>query len=171
MTEPEGSGASDGVGKSAKGGGFFAIDARIWAKVTTAGMNEAVAYLVLACGTGHDNKSTSWSTNAVMKDAGIGWVRAKDAIGRLVACGFIQCAESHTDARPRYQLATLLELVAHECATNPPAKLDYLEQELLSDLLGGKLPSNKTGRARADRLCQRGVTQRCSRALQTARTC
>jgi hypothetical protein len=87
MSEPAGSGASDEVGKNANGGGFFAIDARIWAKVTTTGMNEAVAYLVLACGTSHDNKTTSWSTNAVMKYAGIGWVRAKDAIVRLIACG------------------------------------------------------------------------------------
>ncbi len=169
MTEPEGSGSSDGVGKSAKGGGFFAIDARIWAKVTTAGMNEAVAYLVLACGTGHDNKSTSWSTNAVMKYAGIGWVRAKDAIVHLVGSGFIQCAETHTEARPRYQLATLLELVEHECVTNPPAKPDYFDQELLSGFLVGKQPSNKTGRARADKLCQRGLLRRDAQGVYRLR--
>ncbi len=168
MSEPEESGASAGAGKNAKGGRFFAIDARIWAKVTTAGMNEAVAYLVLACGTGHDNKSTSWSTNAVMKYAGIGWVRAKDAIVRLVASGFIQCAEAHTEARPRYQLATLVELVKHQSATNQPAKPDYFEQELLSDLLAGKQPSNKTARARADRLCQRDLLRRDDQGLYRA---
>jgi hypothetical protein len=92
-------------------GGFFAIDSRIWAKVTAYGMNEAVAFLVLACGTGHGNRSTSWSTSAVMKYAGVGWERAKDAIERLIAGGFIRRSESHTASKPCYELAAYQELV------------------------------------------------------------
>jgi hypothetical protein len=138
-------------------GGFFAIDARIWARVTACGMNESAAYLVLANGTGRNNKGTRWSTNAVMNYTGIGWERAKNAIGRLIAGGFIRCAESHTEARPCYELATYRELVDHEAATNPPAKPDYFEQELLSGLQAGRQPTNKTGRNRAERLCQRGL--------------
>jgi hypothetical protein len=40
-------------------GCFFAIDGRIWANLPSVGMNEAVAYLVLAQGTGGNNKATS----------------------------------------------------------------------------------------------------------------
>src|SRR6266542_70287 len=124
-----------------KGGEFFAIDSRIWAKVTARGLNEAAAYLVLACGTGHGNRSTSWSTKAVMGYAGIGWERAKTAIESLRAGGFLRRAESHTEARPRYELATYRELVEHMSAKNPPAEPDYYERELLADLRAGKQPT------------------------------
>jgi hypothetical protein len=138
-------------------GHFFAIDSRIWAKVTAYGMNEAVAFLVLACGTGHGNRSTNWSTNAVMKYAGVGWERAKRAIERLTAGGFIRCAEGHTASKPCYELAAYQELVKHEAANNPPATLDYLEQKLLAGLRARNQPWNKTGRNRAERLCARGL--------------
>ena len=41
--------------------GFFAIDRRAWARVCALGLNAAVAYLVVACGTGGDNRTTSLS--------------------------------------------------------------------------------------------------------------
>jgi hypothetical protein len=133
--------------------GFFAIDARIWAQVTTAGMNEAVVYLVLARGKGHNNKTTSWSATAVSKYAGIGWHRAKDAIMCLIASNFIRCAESHTRAHPRYQLATYPELLT----AIPPANLDLLEKTVLSDLRAGKQPIGKTMNKVADKLFRRGL--------------
>jgi hypothetical protein len=138
-------------------GRFFAIDSRIWAKVTAYGMNEAVAYLVLACGTGHSNRSTSWSTNAVMTHAGMGWDRAKHAIERLKAGRYYRCADSHTTAHPRYEKATYRELVEYETAKNPPEKPDRWEQEVLSAIQAGKQPSNKPDRNRADQLYLRGL--------------
>jgi hypothetical protein len=39
-------------------GGFFAVDRRAWALVCGLGMNPAVAYLVLAHGTGGDNRTS-----------------------------------------------------------------------------------------------------------------
>ena len=53
------------------GKGFFRVDRRAWAKVCELGMNPAVAYLVLACGTGKDHRGTSWSVQAVQKYTGI----------------------------------------------------------------------------------------------------
>jgi hypothetical protein len=128
-------------------------------------MNEAVAYLVLSCGTRGDNKITSWSTEAVMKYAGIGWARAKPAIVNLLAGGFIRRAESYIETKPRYELATYLELVNHEATNNPPPALDYFEQELLSDLRAGMQPRNKTGRNRAELLCQRGMLRRTAQGV------
>ena len=40
--------------------GFFAVDRRTWARVCGLGLNRAVAYLVLARGTGKSNQETAW---------------------------------------------------------------------------------------------------------------
>src|SRR5271154_4707137 len=101
MTEPDGLESSDAVSKKSHGGEFFAIDSGIWAKLTAAGMNEAVAYLVLACGTGRDNRTTSWSSQALHNYAGISWENGRAAIERLAKRGLIRYAESHTRFKPR----------------------------------------------------------------------
>lgn len=59
---------------------FFAIGKAQWAEACKLGMNPAIAFLVLARGTGGDNSTTSWSAEAVRKNTGIAWVRADDAI-------------------------------------------------------------------------------------------
>lgn len=59
---------------------FFVIGKTQWADACKLGMNPAIAFLVLARGTGGDNITTSWSAEAVRKTAGIAWVRANDAI-------------------------------------------------------------------------------------------
>ncbi len=56
----------------AKGTGrFFAIYKDQWPKVCALGLNPAVAYLVMACGTGRDNRRTVWSVNAIEKYSGV----------------------------------------------------------------------------------------------------
>ena len=92
-------------------GSFFAVDGRTWPKLTTLGMNEAVAYLVLAQGTGANHKATSWSVNSLKTYAGISWERGKAAIENLKREGFLRLAESHTSGKPRYELPTFGELV------------------------------------------------------------
>lgn len=139
------------------GSGFFRIDLRIWGKLTALGMNEAVAYLVLASGTGPENRSTSWSTNAVMLYAGMGWKRAKQAIDRLVAAGFVRTAERHTASAPRYELATNQEMAELQATKRPAARLGKPEQELLSDLVAGKQPVFKKERKIAEQLLEFGL--------------
>ena len=90
-------------------GKFFAIDRRIWAKVCDCGMNESVAYLVLAAGTGPENRITSWSTTSVSKYGGIGIERAKAAIDRLIREEFIRNGDGHTRNKPRYELLLIPE--------------------------------------------------------------
>ena len=138
-------------------GHLFIIDARVWAKVTSIGMSAAVAYLVLACGTGRDNKATPWSIKAVKKYAGMGWERAKPAIDELIAGGFIRLGESHTASKPRYELATYCELVDFETVKNPPAQPNCYEREVLKDLQAGRQPRKKTFRRFAECLCDRGL--------------
>lgn len=134
--------------------GFFQLDKRTWAKVTAVGMNPAAAFLVLACGTGHTNKVTSWSTKAVMTYAGLGWEHAKGAIESLLAEGFIRHAENHMSAKPRYELATWLELVGFQLAK--PRKLSWMEKSILSHAKKGQsLPEVKDWHECAESLCQR----------------
>jgi hypothetical protein len=85
-----------------------------------------------------------------MRYAGVGWERAKDAIGRLIAGGFIRCAEFSTTAHPRYELASYRELLDYEAARNQLAKPDIFEEELLYALRAGKQPTNKAARNRAE---------------------
>jgi hypothetical protein len=90
-------------------GEFFKVDSRNWREVTELGMNPAVAYLILANGTGRDNALTSWSTESVITYGGIGWKRAKEAIEILEQNGFILQTDSSTVARPRYELMKYVE--------------------------------------------------------------
>jgi hypothetical protein len=85
-------------------GSFFAIDRRIWSKLCDSGMNAAVAYLVMACGTGRDNRVTSWSAQALHRYSGIAWERGKAVIDGLIHDGFVLCAADHSPAKPCYEL-------------------------------------------------------------------
>ena len=85
-------------------GGFFAINRELLERVYELGMNPACALLVLASGSGRDNKRTSWSCNAVRKYTSIGRQRAKNAVNQLVEEGVLE-KESGRDIRnPRYTI-------------------------------------------------------------------
>lgn len=88
---------------SAGRGNFFAIDRRVWPKVCDCGINEAVAYLVLARGTDATNRNTKWSTTSVSRYGGIGVERSKAAIDNLIRHGFLCCADGHTRTKPRHE--------------------------------------------------------------------
>lgn len=109
-------------------GDFFAIDHRLWAKVCGLGLNAAVAYLVMARGTGGDNRTTSWSANAIRKHTGIGPKRAGEAIDQLIRAGLVRKVKD--DGRPRYQLAA-----ANNLAEGSDARpdLDQYEEAVLRD--------------------------------------
>lgn len=84
--------------------GFFAVGLDEWRQACEIGLNPAVAFLVLACGTGRDNQTTSWSANAVQEYGGIRWERGKPAIEQLIKAGLVTLADTATKARPRYKL-------------------------------------------------------------------
>ena len=99
------------------GRGFFTVDRRIWDEVCNLGMNEAVAYLVLAQGTGRDNRSTKWSSTALHKYAGVSFERGIAAIERIIRAGYLRYGDNHTNAKPRYELATWAEFTQRDLAT------------------------------------------------------
>lgn len=126
-------------------GEFFAVDRRVWADVVRLGMNAAVAYLVLARGTGRDNRSTSWSIQAIERYTGISRSRAGAAVRLLCESRFIQSVG--LTSRPQYRLVEY-EALLTQVALKP---LTIREQVLYERISEGKQPSG-TERTCASRL-------------------
>ena len=75
-------------------GNFFAVDSRLWERVCAFGLNEAVAYIVLARGTGRDNRTTTWSVESIERYTGISRHRAAAAVKDLQATGLPEYCEA-----------------------------------------------------------------------------
>lgn len=115
--------------------GFFAIDQRTFAKVCELGRNAATAYLVQACGTGRDHRTSAWSVNAVETYTGISRGRAQDAITKLVEKRYV--LKSGPRTRPRYDLVPFQDL-----PQNKLQPLSRREQEVYNLVRAGEsLPS------------------------------
>lgn len=82
--------------------GFFAVGLAEWREACKLGLNPAVSFLILACGSGRDNETTSWSSTSVATYGGIAWVRAKPAIDLLIGAGLLTTSGPRT--KPRYKL-------------------------------------------------------------------
>jgi hypothetical protein len=119
-------------------GEFFGVDRLTWARICdAASINEAAAYLVLAQGTGRDNRCTSWSVTSMKNHAGISWERGTDAIEQLIKKGFIRYAETSSRSKPRYELLSHAE-IAQAAFNNAHAGLTDYEHLLLRDVQQGK---------------------------------
>lgn len=78
-------------------GEFFAIGKEQWETACALGLNAAIAFLVLARGTGADNSTTSWSAQSVTLQ-GISWRRSQQAILALESA---RLATNSTEAGKR----------------------------------------------------------------------
>jgi hypothetical protein len=112
--------------------GFFAVDRRTWARVCGLGLNPAVAYLVLARGTGKTNRETAWSVMAIENYTGISRSRAHNAVSALVEDGVVRKLRSGT--KPKYELVPW-HLVP---GTDPRPALSSYEQKIVDKALQGK---------------------------------
>jgi hypothetical protein len=144
--------------------GFFAVDRRAWARVCALGLNHAVAYLVVACGTGGDNRTTKWSDQAIRKYAGLSRGRTDKAMAELKASDLVR--EDQGGTRPRYYI-----MPAHEvpgCEGHLPA-LSGVEQQALAELKPGHptwfstKASPNWGGARRHKRCQSALS--CDRFI------
>jgi hypothetical protein len=90
--------------------GFFAIGTNEWTKACALGLNPAVAFLVLARGSGRDNMTTSWSADAVANHTGMSWRRAKAAIDALESENLASVTRG--GARPSRKLSIPKDLVS-----------------------------------------------------------
>jgi len=90
------------MSKASSTGNFFAVERRCWEAVCGLGMNEAVAYLVLARFSQADNCTTSASVNAIEKHTGIARGRCKAAIETLIKQELL--LRTKTASSPQYKI-------------------------------------------------------------------
>lgn len=88
-------------------GEFFALDSRMWEKACGLGVNAAVAYMALACGTGPDNATTSWSVHA-LEQRFFTRQRAQKAIADLIKAKLLDQTGFGGKAT-KYKLTGILE--------------------------------------------------------------
>jgi hypothetical protein len=130
--------------------GFFAVDRRIWAKLCVPGMmNEAVAYIVQARGTGRDNRTTTWSVESVERYTGISRHRAAAAVKNLQAKGVTRLLRGGT--KPKYELVPFSELPG----ADPRPAFSYHEKMALDRVQRG-LALNRNCRDQARRAADKG---------------
>jgi hypothetical protein len=85
-------------------GDFFAVDRVVWSPVCKLGsINAAVAYLVLARGTGGDNRTTSWSVMMADAKADEFTTRMFDAINGMMLDMLAAVARKDYEDRRRRQ--------------------------------------------------------------------
>ena len=82
--------------------GFFAVEKTTWTRVSEISLNAMTSYLVLACGTAADNRTSTWSVKAIEKYTGISRDRAKAALTTLKDAGLVTSLRG--GARPRYDM-------------------------------------------------------------------
>lgn len=112
--------------------GFFAVDRRTWARVCGLCLNRAVAYLVLARGTGKSNRETAWSVQAIETYTGISRSRAHAAVAALIKDGVLRKLRDGT--RPKYELVPW-HLIP---GTDPRPALSSYGQSVVDKALQGK---------------------------------
>ena len=111
-------------------------------------MNPAIAYLVLARGTGGDNRTTKWSTNAIEQRTAISRSRAAGAIADLEQAKAVVRDPASKRDRPKYKVAPAHEIPGCE-GFLPPALypgeqevFDQLEEDWIRVLMGVTLPKH-----------------------------
>jgi hypothetical protein len=112
---------------------IFAIDRRVWNAVCDLGMNEAVCYLVIASGTGGDQRTSSWSATAIEKYMGIHHRRAKEAIQRLEGENLVTVVKKGSLRRYSLQSACAVPTIIKKAAAG--RRLNKIQEQEILELL------------------------------------
>lgn len=73
--------------RTVKSLGFFAVDRGAFRCAAIGGLNSAVAHLIMARGTGRDNRTTQWSVHSIEQRTGISRPNAARAVADLLKRG------------------------------------------------------------------------------------
>src|SRR5262245_28374728 len=112
-----------------KSPGFFAVDLGAFRCAAVGGLNSAVAYLVMARGTGRDNRTTQWSANAIEQRTGMSRPNAKKAVEDLDTRGISR--KLRDGKHPVRELA-----LGHQIPGGP---FTIQEQEVLAAIRAGEI--------------------------------
>ncbi len=84
---------------------MFLVDVPTYAAVCDLGDPDAAAvYLILAAGTGTDNRTSTWSREAVNKRTGLNWRKADGCVTKLGQHGFVAWLTGKGTRKPRLDL-------------------------------------------------------------------
>jgi hypothetical protein len=114
---------------TAKARGFFSIDRGAFRCATVGGLNSAIAHLVMARGTGPDNRRTQWSVNAIENYTGISRPNAKKTVADLLDRGIWK--KTRDGNHPVYEAAPSSEI--------PGGPFTRLEQAAMTAIREGNL--------------------------------
>lgn len=121
-------------------GNMFLVDLPTYAAVCDLGDADAAAvYLILAAGTGADNRTSTWSREAVNKRTGLNWRKADACIAKLEQAGFVRWLSGKGTRKPRIDLPML--------ETRP--RLQKHVAELADRIMHGEQPSTAKGKGAA----------------------
>jgi hypothetical protein len=126
-------------GGSAKARGeFFVVDAVTFAKACDLGADWAATYLVMACGTGRDSRTGTWSRDAISRHLGLTWRKSRQKVDDLKGVGLVVELTPAGARRPKFDLPPL------ERAPMPAAVARLAER-----IRNGLQPTSKVDRATA----------------------
>lgn len=100
-----GEGATTKAAKGKTRGHMFLVDLPTYAAVCDLDDPDVAAvYLILAAGTGADNRTSTWSREAVNKRTGLNWRKADACIAKLEQAGFVRWLSGKGTRKPRLDL-------------------------------------------------------------------
>ena len=70
-----------------KSNGFFSVDRSAFRCAAVGGLNSAIAHLIMARGTGRDNRTTQWSVHSIEQRTGVSRPNAAKAVKDLLDRG------------------------------------------------------------------------------------
>ncbi|EZP66104.1 hypothetical protein BV97_05775 [Novosphingobium resinovorum] len=110
MQEQDGASGAPGRGEKSSAkrrGNFFAVDLETYRAVCALqDPDVAASYLILAAGTGADNRTSTWSREAINERTSLNWRKARDCVDKLIEAGFASWIRR--GARPRLDLAPVV---------------------------------------------------------------
>jgi len=123
-------------------GQFFQVDRRVMERVYACGLNSTVAYLILSCGTGRNNRTTTWSTHAIEKYTGLGRDRAKRAIDELRAAQLVrtEMTSASAQAHPRHELLAASDIKSIKCKPGTDPDWIWLPNSIVTGAKNEKPP-------------------------------
>src|SRR6516164_761010 len=132
-------------------GGFFAINRGAFRCAAVGGLNAAVAHLVMARGTGRDNRTTQWSVHSIEQRTGISRPNADKAVKALLHRGIWK--QVRDGRHPIY------EAVCGDQIPGGPFTAD--EQAAIAAIREGKALSSES-KTVLEALKARGIIRECN---------
>jgi hypothetical protein len=128
--------------------GFFAVDIGAFRCAAAGGLNAAIACLVMARGTGPDNRTTQWSVHSIEQRTGISRPNAAKAVKSLVERGIWK--KTREGKYPIYEAVAGNEI--------PGGPFTVAEQAVIAAIRNGK-PVPDESKAAAEALKARGIIE------------